>query len=186
MTDTDSLAAELDPIRQRRAKAVDRGGDAAEWLGAAYRLADEDVPRLLAAVDAVLKLHHRLHPEAHCEECRKAPYCGHCGSPWPCRDYEDLRSAVLAELTGKGDEEATRKARQQRVPDDSPDRCEARYVRPDGSEDRCVLHRDHVLDDTDHVNARGQHAPVLFHQSTIEQARALRSVPWPWECGNGK
>jgi hypothetical protein len=54
-------------------------------------------------------------------------------------------------------------------------------VHPDETKERCVRHQDHVLHDTDHIDVHGHRAPVLVHQSTIEQARALQDVPWPWE-----
>ena len=50
------LSATLAGIRERSAKAEARQGDSAEWLGAALRSAMEDVPRLIAVFDAVLKL----------------------------------------------------------------------------------------------------------------------------------
>lgn len=53
MPDTDPLVAELDPIRQRHAKTQDGFSSNA----VAYIESQADVPRLLSAVDAVLKLH---------------------------------------------------------------------------------------------------------------------------------
>ena len=45
---------------------------------------------------------------------------------------------------------------------------------------QCVLGKDHVLNDSDHVDEHGCHAPVLVSQATIEEVRrvsaALREV----------
>lgn len=63
--------------------------------------------------------------------------------------------------------------RQAVVHPDSPDRCLVNMVHPDKSEARCVLHKDHQEDDTDHLDEHGHTAHVLVHQSTIREVRAV-------------
>lgn len=110
----DQLSATLAPFRERQAKATAREGDTAVWLGAAMISATEDVPRLLAAVDAVLKLADNAKPGLSalctCYDCERfgdgtpgyEDYTPHPGRvlSWKL-DPADLRAAILAALTGK-------------------------------------------------------------------------------------
>jgi hypothetical protein len=52
-------------------------------------------------------------------------------------------------------------------------RCKVHLVHADRSEDRCILHRDHQLQDTDHRDKHGHHAPVLVCQATIDEVRRV-------------
>jgi len=65
--------------------------------------------------------------------------------------------------------------RQARVPPGSELRCKVSLIliHEDTTEARCVTHRDHQLDDTDHIDEHGHHAPVLVRQSTIEEVRRV-------------
>jgi hypothetical protein len=88
-------ATTLEQIRRRQAIAASAPG-ATSAHGDHYRalaeLACQDVPRLLAAVEAVLKLHYR----------KQVPVCETCRVRWPCPTV----GAITAALTGKeaGDE----------------------------------------------------------------------------------
>lgn len=83
-----------------------------------------------------------------------------------CDAVRDAIAAVQAEVT--------RLARQVPVARDSPLRCPKPMVHPDKSVERCVLHHDHMRDDTGHIDIHGHHVPVKVHDSTIEQARYWR------------
>lgn len=98
----DPLTAALEEIRElaskrdetlawvARASADDGELDAA--AGAFEVVQDKlaaRVPRLLAAIYAVLKLHRRDH--------HKTPFCEECGHVWPCSTYR----VTTRELTGK-------------------------------------------------------------------------------------
>lgn len=88
-------------------KAPKQGTPYAEyWPGeadAAFIVAARaDVPRLLAAVDALIELHRpidRGRVMACCEGCEavNGEFHGGCCHEWPCPTYE----AILAALTGK-------------------------------------------------------------------------------------
>lgn len=124
----DPLSAALSEIRDRHARVVRRQGHAAAWIEETRVLAEESVPLLLAAVDAVLKLHsprsdrvlgsscfahrHALNtmlPVRECENCvqdRQREVCPECrdeyGDPVMFQDCR-ARKAILAGLTGKDD-----------------------------------------------------------------------------------
>jgi hypothetical protein len=87
----DPLTASLDEIRERNARAEGRDGDAALWIGAMARIVGEDVPRLLAALDAVLA--------AHCEANDAPGHCWECGFKLPCPTLQ----AITRALTGGTD-----------------------------------------------------------------------------------
>lgn len=57
-----------------------------------------------------------------------------------------------------------------------PDRCKVPMIHPDKTESRCVLHKDHQQDDSDHIDIHGHTAPVLVHQSTLREVRALQEA----------
>lgn len=57
-----------------------------------------------------------------------------------------------------------------RVGDGHPDRCQVDMIHADDTAERCVWHKDHLLDDSDHVDEHGHRAAVLVHQSTIDEA----------------
>ncbi len=88
MADPDPLSAELDGIRDRSDRAAYRH---AEMHG--LRDSARDVPRLLAALDAVLKAHRNA--DGRCAWCR-----GQDGErqKWPCGEYLTITRA----LTGEG------------------------------------------------------------------------------------
>jgi hypothetical protein len=119
MPDTDPLSSALEEIRERDTAGI----TGHPWV--------ENVPRLLAALDAVLGLHSRREKPSHCydldlrcaahdwtknaihrfEVVRDCPdctyrdrwYCTHCDhEEWPCPTY----SAVAEALTGEGGDEA--------------------------------------------------------------------------------
>jgi hypothetical protein len=54
--------------------------------------------------------------------------------------------------------------------------CMVRMIHEDKSEMPCVLQKSHLLDDSDHEDAHGHHAPVLVHQSTIRQVQAIQDA----------
>ena len=96
MADTpDSLAATLDEIKERAKAAAELNVDLiaqfvgpdtksiAGWIAASAL----DVPTLLAALDAVLKLHE--------PDPADPSWCGDCTFAWPCSTYR----AITAELT---------------------------------------------------------------------------------------
>lgn len=123
----DQVSAELAPIRERRKVTFDDpAGRGRPDLLLAVKAAREDVPRLLAALDAALKLHaprtdrvlgsacgkHRLLvptllPLPDCEECvqdRRREVCPECRDQYGDPVLFDLcrvRSAVLAALAGE-------------------------------------------------------------------------------------
>lgn len=142
MADDDRLSAELEAIREHsaatRASAhgyVPRGerlpdGPCGEWLIANLESAS-DVPRLLAALDAVLKLHARpekptrsyeldLRCDAHrharishiragevrdCPDCtyREVWYCMHCHhEEWPCPTVQAITGKLAGEAGSGG------------------------------------------------------------------------------------
>ena len=55
-------------------------------------------------------------------------------------------------------------------------RCQVHLIHEDKSEAQCVLPKAHRLDDSDHVDDHGCHAPVLVHQSTIREVEAVRKA----------
>src|SRR6185437_16127132 len=55
-------------------------------------------------------------------------------------------------------------------------RCQVHLIHEDKSESRCVLPKAHLLDDSDHVDEHGHAAPVLVHQSTIRQVKAIQDA----------
>jgi hypothetical protein len=91
----DDLAAPLAEIeeRARLAKA---------WGLLKPRVVAEsalDVPRLLAALEAVLELHQRIPDQRGIADGPpRPPICSGCRIAWPCQEYE----AITAALTGKG------------------------------------------------------------------------------------
>jgi hypothetical protein len=74
----DDLASILAEIRERS----DRAFTYEDWFHAG-----RDIPSLLTALEAVLKLHHR----------KQLPICETCRVRWPCPEYR----AITAALTGK-------------------------------------------------------------------------------------
>jgi hypothetical protein len=98
---------------------------------------------------------------------------------WLARAQKQLTDALGAcdavrDAITAAQAEVTRLARQVPVAPDSPLRCPKPMVHPDETVERCVLHYDHMQDDTDHVDTHGHRAPVEISQSTIEQARMIR------------
>ena len=55
-------------------------------------------------------------------------------------------------------------------------RCQVHLIHADKSEARCVLPKRHLLDDSDHVDDHGHHAPVLVHQSTIREVQRVQDM----------
>lgn len=55
-------------------------------------------------------------------------------------------------------------------------RCQVYLIHEDKSESRCVLPKAHLLDDSDHQDEHGHHAPVLVHQSTIREVQAVQDA----------
>lgn len=131
---SDPVAAYLTKVRQdidRLGVLYDAGYavSAQEW-GTSMQACADDVPRLLAAVEAVLELHvkmdkparyyehcpvHAFDPETRsfgsfetvrtCPDCtyREVWLCKHCECPndeWPCPTYQ----AISAGLSGKEDD----------------------------------------------------------------------------------
>ena len=120
---TDKLTAALDEIRERRLSLADWGVPAKAQER--RQLAHDDVPRLLAALDAVLGKHkpgrivvrggalcaaHENHryfsitaAEARAvDECPDCPattfrVCDYRGDPWPCPEYSAISAALLGE-----------------------------------------------------------------------------------------
>ena len=92
MPDTDPLSATLEEIRKR----YEAWGDAS------------DVPRLLTALDAVLKLHQRSILPASRGEHKGQHFCRACSTSvddftvyvdWPCPEVQAIRA-----LTGEADD----------------------------------------------------------------------------------
>lgn len=52
-------------------------------------------------------------------------------------------------------------------------RCQVSLIHRDKSESQCVLPKKHLLDDSDHQDEHGHRAPVLVHQSTIREVKAI-------------
>ena len=87
MADTpDSLAATLDKIRER-AEELTIGEDQEDHCGAGTPCTGHDAIRLVAALDAVLKLHE--------PDPADPSWCRDCAFAWPCSTYR----AITAELT---------------------------------------------------------------------------------------
>lgn len=102
----DLIASGLALVRERQARASAREGDAALWIGAMGRLADEDVPRLLAAVDEVLALPARWEAKAGDDEGRPhgdalQAAVSAARARLARRLAGELRAAVLGGLTGE-------------------------------------------------------------------------------------
>lgn len=55
-------------------------------------------------------------------------------------------------------------------------RCQVNLIHADKSEAQCVLPKKHLLDDTDHMDDHGHLAPVLVHQSTIREVKAVQDA----------
>lgn len=66
--------------------------------------------------------------------------------------------------------------RQQAVEREYGGRCRVHLIHEDKSEARCVLPQKHLLDDSDHEDEHGHHAPVLVHQSTIREVQAIQDA----------
>lgn len=125
----DRLTAELEAIRERNEHMRTRYG----YVGGLVALAGakDDVPRLLAALDAVLKLHARpekptrsyeldLRCDAHrharishiragevrdCPDCtyREVWYCMHCHhEEWPCPTVQAITGKLAGEAGSGG------------------------------------------------------------------------------------
>lgn len=100
----DPLASGLDEIRNRAALAYASPARTAESAA--------DVPRLLAALEAVLKPHRRSpHPAwgAGTGDCHGKHFCLQCSidgvyRPWPCQPYHDAARELLGEEAGMTDE----------------------------------------------------------------------------------
>jgi hypothetical protein len=59
--------------------------------------------------------------------------------------------------------------------------CAVPMLHRDQSEAPCLLARGHQEQDTDHVDEHGCTAPVLVHQSSIEEVRRWQDIPLPHE-----
>lgn len=81
------------------------------------------------------------------------------------KDVDEARRKL--ETAGLIAEEQTQSARQY------AGRCQVHLIHEDKSESRCVLPKAHLLDDSDHEDEHGHHAPVLVHQSTIREVKAI-------------
>lgn len=81
----------------------------------------------------------------------------------------------LIRALNKGDLVAVER-RQAAVEREYGGRCTVPMIHPDKSEAQCVLPRKHLLDDSDHVDEHGHHAPVLVHQSTIRDVQRVQSL----------
>ena len=55
-------------------------------------------------------------------------------------------------------------------------RCQVHLIHEDKSESRCVLAKAHLLDDSDHQDEHGHHAPVLVSQSTIREVKRIQDA----------
>lgn len=62
--------------------------------------------------------------------------------------------------------------RQSPVPSGSPLRCQVFMVHDSANPTRCRLHREHVLDDTDHLDHHGCRASVMVSQVSAEVREA--------------
>ena len=56
---------------------------------------------------------------------------------------------------------------------DDKKRCFVHLIHSDKSESRCILHKDHQDNDSDHIDEHGHTAKVLVTQATIREVRAL-------------
>lgn len=130
----DLLAAELAAIRDRDQRIWNGRGNVGGLL--AINDAKDDVPRLVAAVEAALALHRpdgysleikpcELHSvtrismaptdlaaaQRACPDCRVTEYvrCWQhgCPGPWPCPTYQALAGELLSKDAGKGGTDAT-------------------------------------------------------------------------------
>lgn len=92
MTDTapDQVAAYLTEVRERIAAAEPVLRRGADWAAAKSAT---DVPRLLAAVERLLKIH---------VTDERALLCAGCADVWPCQDYRAISAALLGEETTDG------------------------------------------------------------------------------------
>jgi hypothetical protein len=94
----DPLAAELTAIEQRHEELRSRYGHVGGLLVLAK--AQNDVPRLLAAVEAVLALHRRANGwRSVCRTC-----CNAAGEMvrWPCSTYLAVTRELLSEEADRG------------------------------------------------------------------------------------
>ena len=66
--------------------------------------------------------------------------------------------------------------RQQAVERTHGGRCQVHLIHQDRSESRCVLPKAHLLDDSDHEDEHGHHAPVLVSQSTIREVKRIQDA----------
>ena len=99
MSMSDDPAAALDGIRGHAEWFREAGSVAASI--AAPRSA-RDVPRLLAALDEVLKLHHEDQGDCdHCWECEKL-YGEAVGVSWPCPTVQAISRALQGEESTDG------------------------------------------------------------------------------------
>lgn len=55
-------------------------------------------------------------------------------------------------------------------------RCPTPMIHEDKSTAQCVLDRDHVLTDSDHVDEHGHTAKVLVSQATIREAQRMQET----------
>ena len=96
MSDVDRVTAALDEIREtlRLSRAPIAATRASLWWIRNTKLYDAQVPRLLAALDAVLALHPQAVLDIYTEPFR---YCARCtGHPaWPCPEVEAITAALL-------------------------------------------------------------------------------------------
>jgi hypothetical protein len=84
---SDPLTAAFDEIMERYAKA--ETGIASNPV--VYIDSADDVPRLLAALDAVLKHHPVLSAVGYCETCAR---------PYPCAEVQDITRALTGGTDG--------------------------------------------------------------------------------------
>ena len=93
--DPDPLAAELAAIRERTERPVPNATSLPITHRGVRTLMEScaDVPRLLAAVEAVLRDHEprtRIPPNRHYSICRA------CSRIWPCATVQDITSKLLS------------------------------------------------------------------------------------------
>lgn len=91
---SDPLTAELEEIGQRCAAVFDDpAGRKRPDLVLAVRVAEDDAPRLLAALDKVLERHYPASATGSCIICAE---------PYPCREVQAIARVLLGEAKTGG------------------------------------------------------------------------------------
>lgn len=100
MPDPDPVATYLAQIRERMNQRLTIPVTPAMAMRGAIESA-RDIPRLLAAVDAVLAVHRRAPGHDGRDRCAWCRTSRGVREPWPCGEYQAISAELLGEEAGQ-------------------------------------------------------------------------------------